>query len=409
MTELIKKYNPSVYYYPAMMLIYLASLISLDLIHPGIASAILVIFTAASCFLSGKFKVLKEKNAADITMMAWIIYNLISGIWTVAYGMPLSVYTGELFTTAVPMIFYFAARDSEESEREMFYRYFIWAVTFIGIVGIILYITAPKFYISYLYRLEYVSRADVSTMRVRMHSVIGSTLMGYLPVIAMLFSEHFILKSKKKNYIVFFFINCFLAFMSNQRAAMVAAILVVIYINYLVFFTFRIFDKKYFMAEIAGFLLIFFILIFAFNGAFMKVYYRLVSLPGAIGQRSDQWVGAANNMANIWLGNGLGANGHRALGIQEHIIADGGLAKLYCEMGIIGTSIFIFLMILILKRAFRNLEKSSAETGIVLVTLLVSIGSNMMSFALAVPVLYYAIGAITKNDARHLKTLFDRA
>ena len=99
-------------------------------------------------------------------------------------------------------------------------------------------------------------------------------------------------------------------------------------------------------------------------------------------------------MFNKWLGNGLGANGHRAIGYTEHLIADGGIAKLYVEMGIIGTSLFVFLMILILKRGVKNLKKTAPEVGIIIVTLLISIGSNMMSFALAVPVLYYAIGAI---------------
>ena len=398
MTELCKKYNPTVYYYPAIMIVYLASLISLDLIHPGIASALFVTASAFYCILAGKLKIYKKKNPADIVMGVWLIYNLLSGIWTVGYGMPLSVYLGELFSTALPMFFYFAARETDEETKEKFFRYFIWAVTLIGIAGVILFITAPQFYIDYLDRLEYVSKADVSTMRVRMHSVIGSTLMGYLPVVAMLFSEHFILSCKKKIYIVFFFLNCFLAFMSNQRAAMVAAILVVVYINYLIFFTFRLFDKKYFFMEIGAFAVLLVGLAAVFHGAFMKVYYRLVSLPGAVGQRSDQWIGAANNMKNIWLGNGLGANGHRAIGLQEHLIADGGLAKLCCEMGILGTSIFIFLMIVIIKRGFRNLRYSSAETGIVIMTLLVSIGSNMMSFALAVPVLYFAVGCIVDRD-----------
>ena len=42
-------------------------------------------------------------------------------------------------------------------------------------------------------------------------------------------------------------------------------------------------------------------------------------------------------MKSIWLGNGLGANGHRAIGYTEHLVADGGIAKLYVESGIIGT------------------------------------------------------------------------
>ena len=131
----------------------------------------------------------------------------------------------------------------------------------------------------------------------------------------------------------------------------------------------------------------------------MKVYYRLVSLPGSIAQRSDQWVGAANNMKSIWLGNGLGANGHRAIGYTEHLIADGGLAKLYVECGIVGTSIFIFLILLVLKRGFSDLKKTAPETGIVLITILTSIGSNMMSFALSVPVFYYYMGSIVKKAA----------
>jgi O-antigen ligase len=242
-------------------------------------------------------------------------------------------------------------------------------------------------------------------MRVRMHSVIGSTLMGFLPSVGMLVSVRTFIdsddKRKKVLSVISFVFMMLLAFMSNQRAAMAAAIFILIYLNFLVFFTFKLFPKKYFIAEcavavaaVAGFFM-------CFNGAFMKVYYRLVSLPGSIAQRSDQWVGAANNMMNIWLGNGLGANGHRAIGFTEHLIADGGLAKLYVESGIIGTSLFVFLILLILKKGFNNLKNTAPETGIIIVTLLMSIGSNMMSFALSVPVFYYYMGrAVRERESK---------
>ena len=102
-------------------------------------------------------------------------------------------------------------------------------------------------------------------------------------------------------------------------------------------------------------------------------------------------------MVNIWLGNGLGANGHRAIGYTEHLIADGGLAKLYVESGIIGTSLFVFLILLILKKGFKNLKNTAPEIGIIIVTLLMSIGSNMMSFALSVPVFYYYMGRAVRE------------
>ena len=74
------------------------------------------------------------------------------------------------------------------------------------------------------------------------------------------------------------------------------------------------------------------------------------------------------------------------------MIADGGIAKLYVESGIIGTSLFIFLILLILKKGFKCIRETAPETGIILIVLAMSIGSDMLSFALSVPVLYYYMG-----------------
>lgn len=400
MFDRIKKYEVSTWYYPLMMLVYTLSLASRSIFRPGVFSAVILVIVLAEAALKGRFSVVKKGHAADVIMAIWLVYNVISGIWTVAFGIPFSVYAGELITTALPMSFYFAGRSFDTKLKEEFYRYFIMAVTGVGILGIILYVTAPKFYVDYLFDLGYISLADTPTMRVRMISVIGSIQMGYLAVAAMLACSHFMLKREKdgKLYTFLFFFNCFLAFMSNQRAAMVVAILAIFYINYLVFFTFDILPKKFFIAEMGVIAAGFIGLLVVFHGAFMKVYYRLVSLPGAVGQRSDQWVGAANNMANKWLGNGLGANGHRAAGFTEHLIADGGIAKLYCEMGIIGASLFAFLILLVFKKGSKNLRECAPEMGIVAMTLLASIGSNLMSFALSVPILYFAIGSIARNE-----------
>ncbi len=333
----------------------------------------------------------------DIIMTVWLLYNVLSGIWTVSFGMPLSVYLGELFTTALPMVFYYTGRSGG---RKKFYKTFIASVLFVGLLGVLLYITAPQFYIDYMYKLQYISKADVPTMRVRMLSVIGSTLMGYLSCIAMLSALYFFFKTGGKKGKTVFLLSCFLAFMSNQRSAMAAAIIIVIYANILIFSTFHMLPKKILYIEAGALTAGVVGLFLVFHGAFMKIYYRLVSLPGAVGQRSDQWVGAMNNMADKWLGNGLGANGHRAEGFTKHMIADGGLAKLYCEMGIVGTALFIFLMVLLIKKGVKNLKECASEVGIVAVTLIISIGSNVMSFALSVPVFYYAAGVIVRKTGR---------
>ncbi len=383
------------FYYPVVLAVYVLAMFTPGLMRPGVASAVMVTLTAAELLI----RAVKERSfglhkTEDVVMGAWLVFNLLSGIWCVGSGMPISVYLGEVFTTALPMLFYFCGRT--DGENKSFYRNFLISTALTGLLGILLFITGPEFYIDHLMRLELISKADVSTMRVRMHSVVGSTLMGYLAAVGMPLSVRLFIGSREKRQrilsIVSFLFMLFLSFMSNQRSAMAAAIFIILYLNFLVFFVYKLFPKKFFALEcglIAAFAAGLFII---FRSAFMKVYYRLVSLPGSVAQRSDQWVGAANNMKNIWLGNGLGANGHRAIGYTEHLIADGGIAKLYVESGIIGTSIFVFLMLLILSKGLKKPGLTAPENGVIIAVLLMSVGSNMMSFALAVPVFYYCAG-----------------
>ncbi|MBO4890964.1 MAG: hypothetical protein J5574_08255, partial [Lachnospiraceae bacterium] len=107
-----------------------------------------------------------------------------------------------------------------------------------------------------------------------------------------------------------------------------------------------------------------------------------------------QWVAAVNNMYSSWIGNGLGANGHRALGLEDaHVIADGGLVKLYCENGVVGFSLFAYLLVLSLQKGFRDIRRYYVPVGIIIVGLLQSIGSNMLAFQICAPVFWFAVGS----------------
>lgn len=384
---LTNKFKLYEWYYVIVIVGYIMTLVS-GIVHPGIIASLLLLLITGQLFIDKQFCV---KGTIDYLMVLYFIYNLISGIWCVSFGMPISVFLGEFATAALPMVFYYVGRSIAD-HLEGFYRKFIIAIFLVCIVGFVLYIFAPEFYLNYLFNLHYISKADAPTMRIRMISVIGSILVGYLSVAAMLASAHIMINSKGKSGKLLLFINCFFAFMSNQRSAMVVAMIVLVYVNLLIFFTFKLLPKKFFAMECGGIILAFAGICVIYFPAIMKIYYRLISLPGAIGQRSDQWVGAMNNMANIWLGNGLGANGHRAQGFTNHLIADGGLAKLFCEMGILGTSIFIFMMILIFRKGSKKLVKCSAELGIIAITLLQCIGSNLLEFQLATPIFWFAVG-----------------
>ncbi|MBR4174771.1 MAG: hypothetical protein IKR56_05485 [Lachnospiraceae bacterium] len=399
----LERYQLSYAYYVMVALSYVAAMFS-SFIRPGIIASSLLCLIWLQLFAILYFEMKDRRmgikaafatmNTIDILALMYFVYNLLSVIWCTAFGMPFSVWAGEFVTGIYTMAFYIAGRIAKESFRDKFYSWFIAAVYILGVIGVVLFIWGPQFYLDYLLHADLISKADIGTMRVRMHSVTGSIQLGYISVAAMLGAVHFIMKSRGKKGKLLLLGAMLFAFLSNQRSAMVVAILVLLYINYLVFFVYRLFDKKYFAIECAAFGGVFVLMCVIFSSAIMKVYYRLVSLPGAIGQRSDQWIGAINNMSSLWLGNGLGANGHRANGISEHMIADGGLAKLFVEMGVIGTAIFIYLMILCFKYALRNLGICAAECGIIAVTLLTSIGSNILTFQLATPVFWFAVGVI---------------
>ena len=383
----LKNLNIGNWYYILVMLGYVLTLVSKQ-VRPGVIGTVLLLAISLLLIYQGK---IKAENTIDALMLVFFGYNLLSGIWCVAFGMPVSIFAGEFVTAALPMIFYFAGKSIGDG-IEKFYKLFIAAVILVGTVGLILFIWAPQFYLDYLYDYSYISKADVSTMRIRMISVIGSIQLGYISVCGMCAAAALMLKNEGKKYKAALFICCLYAFLSNQRSAMFVAICVLIYVNYLVFFTYKLLPKKYFAIEcgvgVAGFIT----LCLVFFRAVLKVYYRLVSLPGAIGQRSDQWVGAVNNMHNLWLGNGLGASGHRAVYLNDYIVADGGLVKMFCEMGILGMSVFVFILILVYKKGISHQIECAGELAIIAITIAQSIGSNILEFQIATPIFYFAIG-----------------
>lgn len=396
----LKQTNLYDFYYLAVMLAYTLTLFFY--VRTGAFASILMLLIVAELFLKKKIQI---TGTVDYLIIAYLVYNLLSVIWLTRNGLPVTIYVEEFSNSILPIIFYMVGKTVQDGTGQ-FYRWFIIAVLYVCIIGLILYIWAPGFYLRYLCDV-YISKADTATMRIRMASVIGSTCLGALATCGMLASAYFTLKAGNQKYrllsIFLFFVHFFFAMMSNQRAAMVVAFIIIIYMNWLLFFTFRAAQKKYLGVEIGVMLAGIAGLCIIDMEAILKVFRRLISLPGAIGQRSEQWVVAMDTLYNIWLGNGLGANGHKALEYEgAHVIADGGLVKLFCEEGVIGFSIFLFILFLVCRAAAKNLREYYVEIGIIAITLLSSVGSNIIAFQLTAPIFWFAVGrcasAIVKKE-----------
>ena len=185
----------------------------------------------------------------------------------------------------------------------------------LGILGVILYAWAPQFYNDWSFAWNHTSKADAATTRVRMNSVVGSTCLSFTMVAGMLAGSYFLSahednedsgqedtsKSNGRIRRLIFGIVCMalcflFAILANQRSGLVAAAIVIVYVNYLLFFDLHLIPKKYFWIElcvIAGLFLAACAIRFDYV---LKFWYRIISLPSAISERSEQWVAAVNNM-----------------------------------------------------------------------------------------------------------------
>lgn len=394
------------WYYLIVIFAYIATLTG-DFVRPGMIAAVLMCAVVVELIFKKKMNI---HSVMDVLIVVYFVYRGASVIWLLKAGvMPVSVYTGEFAVSLLPMIFYFAGRGhfgKDEVNSKSFYKKFLISLIVLGVVSAILYGFAPQFYCDYLYRWSYISKADASTAHVRMQSVVGSTIFGAIMVLGMTIAVHFMCYDSKeadaKKVRIFgaisFAATMIFAILSNQRSSMVAAFVVLVYVNYLLFTRFDYIPRKYAYIEIGAVAAIV-ILVLAVKPDFvMKVWARIASLPSAVSERSEQWVAAVNNMYSSWFGNGLGSNGHRAVGIEgSHVIADGGLIKMYCEEGVLGFSLFIYILFLTMKKGIRNIGLYYAEIATIAMTLITSIGSNVIAFQLVTPIFWFVIGRIWEN------------
>lgn len=420
----INKFKLSNWYYAIVLIGYILTLF-IPAFRTGLFAAVLMVLI----FIGLGLSIIKSDNKSDfisiinISVILYFVYNLFSFIWILVNHYPISIFVEEFSNSVLPMVFYGVA-VIYHAEKEKFYALFLYAICAFGLLSTILHIAQPRFYYEYLYNFSWISKADAATGRVRMESFTGSTCLSFLGVAAMIVAAYFvfkyvsaitdevseniklkdIVKSNKKDcinvafYFILFIFSLVIVFLANGRAGMVAAILVIVAINWLVFFTFHLLNKKYFYIEIGAIFAILALMIIATPGIAHKFGARLVSLPGAFGQRSEQWISAINNMFGQWFGNGLGANGHKALGIEgAKVVADGGLVKLYCEEGALGFSIFVYILVRLFISGIKNLKEYFAELLIIAMALLMSIGSNIIAFQLCMPIFWYAAGVISMS------------
>lgn len=155
------------YYYLLVTFGYILTLFVTQM-RPGLFATLLMFLVILELVLKRELAI---KSILDWLVVSYVVYNLLSIIWLSKNGYPASVYVQEFSNSILPIVFYFVGTSAGIRTKD-FYKKYLYALLVICLLGLLLYIIAPQFYLDYLLDWEYTSKADAQTMRVRMNSVI---------------------------------------------------------------------------------------------------------------------------------------------------------------------------------------------------------------------------------------------
>ena len=134
-------------YYILAIILYVLNMF-IPAVRPGVFATVFMFLVLAELIMHRK--VVFEKFT-DRLVAAYFIYNSISVIWLMRGGLPVSVYEQEFIVSLLPVIFYYVGRTCSKGENERFLKNYIYAVLIVGILGIMLQVIMPQFYIDYSY------------------------------------------------------------------------------------------------------------------------------------------------------------------------------------------------------------------------------------------------------------------
>lgn len=371
-----------------MLGVYLLGLLAPNYVRLGVIASVIICAFTFEYFIRSSFKI---GRGIDLLVLTYVLYNLISFSWYLFSSLPVSVYIQEFSNSILPVFFYFFAKTKHNENNSFFSKTLVAIVLFFAI-GFILFIWQPYFYRYFLSLHDGVGTNPLATSEY-FRSIIGLTATGSLATIGILISFSTIFETKGKKGKIAFIICLTAVILTFRRSALFVSFASIIALHYIAYFKFKLLKKRFLLIEILIVLGIIIISLYN-NPEFMpSLIERISMIFEAFRERSDSWREGLKD-ANLIIGSGLGVYSHKAIPFNEIYVPDGNYARMIAEIGIIGTTIFLSIILLSLIEGFKNLRKKYLETGIIIAICLIALGSNIFSFQLIVPVFWYAIGQI---------------
>lgn len=354
-----------------------------------------------------------HKNNTGLKLFfIWFFFNLLTICSYLNNDLPYSCFGEMLRPYIFPMLFFMLGIDNDIDSTK-FFNVYLYTYLFVFILGIILYVTMPSFYLSYLSELAsqawYGTNSSESYIleNTRMSAFFDSSYaISYssIPAMSIALGGTFNSNAGKTRWLFVVTIICWLsALLCQQRSAMFFSVVVVVYYFYK---SRRIVKgKSFFMGFIiAGILGIIFFLSatdrFDLIKDAVETRFNEMSLSEAYeGSREYQVETTVRSINNYIVGDGLGARSAPARKLGRVGVTDNEYIRILAESGIVGIVLFFVFAGCSLLKARRRITVYFAEIMVIGFFIFAMIGSNSLSIShLYAPIFWFSMGSIWKRQ-----------
>lgn len=380
-------------YYIVAMLVNFAYIFSNN-IRVGVICAIIMMLVVVDYMIRNGGIVQKTFNSTSLFVIFYVIYNLLAILMGVLNGYSASVGVAEFSNGLLPIIFYFIALEMDKTEEMNFVKSFINVCLFLVLVGIFMYIVKPNIYFSYMQRSIAYFHMSTYLAFPRMHSFVGSVVVGSIACMGLAFQMNALITGISVHRSVLLCIIFLIGIvLTMQRSAWVFAVMIFL-IMIIYAFNIRSGSFKYIIIYGIMVIVIASVMVPLYPKLIDMIISRVLSMTTAVQERNSNWDYALQQGIGTLVGHGLGTIGHRTMYITDISILDGNYFKMIYEIGLIGTTVFIGIMLSIVIKGLKNFRRSAVYLCIVIGILFQAIGSNVLCFQLVVPMFWFAVGRI---------------
>jgi len=351
------------------------------------------------------------RNIVSTFLVIYILYCLLSLVFVTDSDVKLSGYSYDLLNFILPMSAFFIGSNKIITDNR-YYNWFLYSVLFCFGLGLFFYFFSTNWYVEKISVLSYdrlgteLSDLDELHERTRFSSFMyGPYPIQYLgiPALSYLLFQIYSDKDKYRKDKWYYAISVIVIIVSivlcQQRTAW--GYLAVLIIFYLVI---SLGKKK----DIWG-LLIFGVVIFAII-SFVQPNFDVIG--SVLGSRMDEMSfssamsGRTNQYESLWenwtrpiFGHGMGSGGAIARVAGLPGASDAGYMKILYENGMVGSLLFLGIIIPTLVRVIKKRKYYYVELHIIIFFLIAMLGSNALCISLYYSIMFwYAIGRVWNSN-----------